>query len=325
MQPALEDAIQVPQHGGSGGPAARALAHEYHGAGALALVPGHVVVIQDAALRGGGGEKHRLHIGVDLASGGGAALGHQAAAEPPGLDALHVLGGDALDALVAQALHRQQIIGHRGTEDDLTQGVQAGDIGAGVRLRIAQALGIAQSLVIAQGAALHGVQHIVGGAVEDAAQGDDQVALHGDAQVMQEGHPTAAGGAEQEAHPLLSGCGSQLDPMGRHQSLIGGDKVLAGFQGRHGIAEGRLNAAHGLRHSFHTRLRQNGLYACALKGSVILSGPYQNRPLLQPFCICKHLINPGSNGAEAQNSNFHFILHVCVRILRTFVFLAETV
>ena len=142
---------------------------------------------------------------------------------------------------------------------------------------------------------------------------------------MQEGHPAAAGGAEQEAHPLFSGRGGQLNPMGRHQSLIGGDKVLAGFQGRHSIAEGRLNAAHGLRHSFHTRLRQDSLYACALKGCIILAGPHQNRPLLQAFCICKHLINPGSNSAETQNSNFHFVLHVRVRILRTLVFLAETV
>ena len=226
---------------------------------------------------------------------------------------------------MAQALHRQQVIGHRRAEDDLAQGVQAGDIGTGIRLRIAQVLGVAQGLGIAQGTALHSVQHIVGGAVEDAAQGDDKIALHGNAQVMQEGHPAAAGGAEQEANPLLSGRGGQLDPAGRNQSLIGGYKVLAGFQGRHGIAEGRLNAAHGLRHSFHPRLRQDGLHACTLKGGVILSGPYQNRPLLQAFCICKHLINPGPNGAEAQNSNFHFILHVCVRILRTFVFLAETV
>ena len=217
----------------------------------------------------------------------------------------HVRRRDGLDALVQKPLRGENVVSHGAGQHDLAQGVQARHVRRGVGLGVAQPLGIRQGLGIVQPQALHGVQHIVGGAVQDAAQREDAVALPCQGQIVQEGDPAAAGGAEQKGDALLPRQAVELHALCRDQRLVGGDKVLARLHRLAGVGEGRFDPTHDLRHRLHRGVVHDGLHAADFVGRVLLARPDQDRARLQAAGFAEHLVHAHAHRAETQDRCFH--------------------
>ena len=133
---------------------------------------------------------------------------------------LYILGRDRFDPFERKAVARQLVIGYRAAEHDFSQRIEPGDVRRRVGLGIAEILGLPERLGIVHTAALHRVEHEVGRAVEDAADGEDPVALGGKGKIVQEGHRAAAGRAEEKAHALFRRERSQLRPVRGNERLV---------------------------------------------------------------------------------------------------------
>ena len=302
---ALGDAAEVAQDSRGRGPAAGALPDHGDGAGILALIAGEVEVFEHGALGLAGREQDRLDIGGDTAVGSPAARGDQAAGPAAGHKVGHVGGAEAVDALVEETLLRQDAPGDGAGQHNLAQGVEARDIGRGVGLGIAELLGLLQGVGIVHAGGLHPVEHEVGGTVEDAADGENLIRLHGTGEVMQEGHPAAAGGAEEEGHTLLVRRMKKLDTPGSDQGFVGGDKMLAGTDGRHGIGKSRFDTAHDFGHRIHGRVGDDLIQIADLEIRILFARTHQHRAGFEAFGLLQHLINADTDGAVTQNRNFH--------------------
>ena len=200
---------------------------------------------------------------------------------------------------------RQLVVGDRAGQHDLAQRVQPRHVRGRVGLGVAQRLSLPQHVAVVLPLRLHGVEHEVGGAVENTAEREDPVALRGDGEVVQEGHAAAAGRREQEGHALLPRKLRQLDPVRRDQRLVRGHDVPARLKGHRDVGVGGLDAAHDLRHRADRGVGENGLHRGDLEIRVLLAGADQNRPRLQPGRVFEHLIDSDADGAKAQYGNFH--------------------
>ena len=142
-------------------------------------------------------------------------------------------------------MHRR-LKGQGGENRELVGGVDAVHVVGGVRLGVAQALGILQGIVERAAFRGHAGEDVVGGAVEDGLQADDAVGH----QILPEGaderDAAAHAGLEGDVHAVLGGQGQQLRAVLGHDLLVGGDDVLAVLQGAAQVVHGRVLAAHGL-------------------------------------------------------------------------------
>ena len=219
----------------------------------------------------------------------------------------HVGRGDGLDALMEQPLRRQRPIGHGACQHDLSQRVQPRHVRRGVGLRVAEALRVPKHVRVIEVQALHEIQHVVGGAVQDAAHRADLIALTGKGEIVQKRYAAAAGRAEEEGHAPLPRDRVELGSLCRHQRLVAGDKVLARPECRRGVGIGRLHAAHDLRHRAHRGVVHDLVNACHLEIGVLLPRAHQHRPRLQPFGLFQHLVHAETDGSESQYRNFHAV------------------
>ena len=123
-----------------------------------------------------GGDQRGVHADVDAGIGvAGDAQQLDGVAELAGLG--DVLGADGTDALLVDVVG-----GHAGAKADggedgrLAGGIEAVDVGGRVGLGIALGLGVGEHVGVIGALGVHARQDVVGGAVEDAGDGEDLVA-----------------------------------------------------------------------------------------------------------------------------------------------------
>lgn len=178
-----------------------------------------------------GGDQRGMHADVD-ASVGVACDAQQldGVAELAGLG--NVFGADGTDTLLVDIVG-----GHAGAKADgsedcrLAGGVEAVDVGGRVGLGIALCLGVGEHVSVIGALGVHARQDVVGGAVENASDGQDLVAHQVVLERAHDGDAAAAAGLALNLHAARARLlGERLD-MTAQQGLVGRDDVLAILEG----------------------------------------------------------------------------------------------
>ena len=143
------------------------------------MVPCEVKVIEHGALWRLRVKEHRLDIGVHSAVRS-AAAGKKTTGKTALFDIRDIRRGDALYTLAVKPLIGECIEADRAAEHDLSQRVKPGNVRRRVCLGIAEFLRIRERSAVIKSAALHGIEHIIRRAIEDAAKALYPVAEHGE-------------------------------------------------------------------------------------------------------------------------------------------------
>ena len=179
-------------------------------------------------------EEHRLHIRRNALPGAAAAR-QKTADETAALDILHVRGGEVLHALAEHAALRQHPEGDRARELHFPQRVQPGDVRRRVGLGIAERLRFPERVAVGKTAALHGVEHVVRCAVQNAGNGLNAVGLRREREIVEKRHAAAARRAEEKRRALFPRERRKLQTVRRDHRLVCGDEVLPGLKRAHTI------------------------------------------------------------------------------------------
>ena len=150
--------------------------------------------------------------------------------------------------MVDVAGHDSLAEGQAGDDGRLGPGVVALDIGGGVALGVAQALGLGQGIGVAGPLLGHAGEDEVGGAVDDPHHPGHVLAGEGLPQGAHEGDAPGHRGLEEQVDACVLGGRRQLGAVVGQQLLVGGHHRLAGAQGGEGQLPGRLDAADDLDH-----------------------------------------------------------------------------
>ncbi len=110
------------------------------------------------------------------------------------------------------------------------RGVEAADVEGGIGLGIALRLRLLQHVGEAPALALHQRQNVVAGAVEDAVDAADIVALEALAYDLDDGNAAGHRALEIERDLVLLGQRGKSGPMLGEQRLVGGHHMLAGAE-----------------------------------------------------------------------------------------------
>ena len=178
-----------------------------------------------------GGDQRGMHADVD--AGVGVACDAQqldGVAELAGLG--DVLGADGTDTLLVHIVGGNAGAKADGGEDGrLAGGVEAVDIGGRVGLGIALGLRVGKHVSVIGALGVHARQDIVGGAVEDAGDGQDLVTHQVVLERADDGDAATAAGLALNLHAAHTRLlGERLD-MTAQQGLVGRDDVLAVLEG----------------------------------------------------------------------------------------------
>ena len=169
-----------------------------------------------------------------------------------------VLGRDPRDALHGHLVQRVDGSEGQGGQDGRLRGrVQTPDVGGGVRLRVAQALGLGEGLLEGGALRVHAVEDEVGGAVGDAHDAVHGVPGEGVAQRAEDRDGPGHGRLEAQLRPRAGGGRVELGAVRGQQRLVAGDHGDAGLEGPQDQGAGRFDAAHELHHdvrAVHERL-----------------------------------------------------------------------
>ena len=189
----------------------------------------------------------RVHALLD------AALGAQRHAEQ--LDAvaeiagrLDIGGRDRFDAFdIDQLEAHARAEGEAGEQRELVRRVEAADVEGGIGLGVALRLRLLQHIGKAPALLLHPRQDVIAGAVEDAVDAGDVVALQALADRLYDRDAAGHRRLEVERHAALLGERGEARTVMSEQRLVGGDDVLAGAErGLHGGFRHAALAAHQL-------------------------------------------------------------------------------
>ena len=178
-----------------------------------------------------GRDQRGMHADVDAGVGvAGDAEQLNGVAELAGLG--DVLGADGTDTLLVHIIG-----GHAGAKADggedrrLAGGVEAVDVGGRVGLGVALGLGVGEHVGVIGALGVHARQDVVGGAVENAGDGQDLVAHQVVLERAHDGDAAAAAGLALNLHAACARLlGERLD-MTAQQGLVGRDDVLAVLEG----------------------------------------------------------------------------------------------
>ena len=172
-----------------------------------------------------------MHADVDAGVGvAGDAEQLNGVAELAGLG--DVLGADGADTLLVHIIGGNAGAKADGGEDGrLAGGVEAVDVGGRVGLGIALGLRVGEHVGVIGALGVHARQDIVGGAVEDAGDGQDLVAHQVVLKRAHDGDAAAATGLALNLHAARTRLlGKRLDVTAQ-QGLVGRDDVLAVLKG----------------------------------------------------------------------------------------------
>ena len=182
-------------------------------------------------------DERRVDAGGDTRGAVGlrdaVAQGEQLDGAASGAGCLDVLRGDAADALGVDVLAGDAGVEGQGCQDrGLGGGVVTVDVRGRVGLGVAQLGGLGEHLVIAGPTLVHGVEDVVGGAVDDAHDGLNLVASQGAQQRADDRDGRGDGGLEEEVSAGGFGSLRKLTGVGSDEGLVRSDHGLAGLQGR---------------------------------------------------------------------------------------------
>ena len=133
--------------------------------------------------------------------------------------------------------------GERGQDRGLGGGVEALDVGGRVGLGVAERLRLLDGLGETGAGRVHLVEHVVGGAVDDAEHPADVVAGQRLAQRAQQRDGAGDGGLVVEVDAVLGGRGVEGRAVLGEQRLVGGDDEAPCSMARRIRRAGRLDAA----------------------------------------------------------------------------------
>ncbi len=221
----LRDGKEVRDDGDGGGIAAGSVAGEDDVSAELAGGNDHVLGAVRPGDGGGEGDKHGGDAGLD--EGGcraGGELGTRdladGAAELAGV--LEVDDGDGRDALGGDAVGVELgVEGNAGKDAELGAGVEAVDVGGRVGFGVAGGLCLGERVGVG-GAGLHVRQDEVAGAVDDAGEAGDAVALQALERRGDDGNAAGDGCVEAEVRAVL------LGDFGESGAAIGDELLVSG-------------------------------------------------------------------------------------------------
>ena len=188
----------------------------------------------------------------------------------------HVTGGaDVVDGQAADALKLHRVKGDTGAKGgggqkrQLVPGVDAAHVQFGIRLEVAQLVGLFEDGSIRQARAFHPGQDIVAGAVHDAHDAGDFIPGQPLDQRFDHGNAASDGGLVADHAALGFGQFRQRLAMHGQHRLVGGDHVLAGVQ--RGLGRGlggAVRSAHELDEDIHivTRGQHDGIVFPGIAG-----------------------------------------------------------
>ena len=193
-----------------------------------------------------GVEEGGVHAHVEPAAdalGGADQLQPEAEVERVG----HVVGGDLLDALVADLVEVDRR-GEREPREDrhLGRGVAAGDVVGRVGLGVAERLRLGERRVVGDAARRHLGEDVVRRAVDDPVHALDARARQRLLQHPDDRHDARHGALEAQLHPVLARRRPQLLAVLGEQLLVGRHDVLARPHRPQHVVARRLEAAHQL-------------------------------------------------------------------------------
>ena len=177
------------------------------------------------------GDQRGMHANVDASVGvAGDAEQFDGVAELAGLG--DVLGADGADTLLVHIIGGNAGAKADGGEDGrLAGGIEAVDVGGRVGLGIALSLGVGEHVSVIGALGVHARQDVVGGAVENASDGQDLVAHQVVLERAHDGDAAAAAGLALNLHAARARLlGERLDVTAQ-QGLVGRDDVLAVLEG----------------------------------------------------------------------------------------------
>ncbi|MNS93113.1 hypothetical protein D3C72_1272690 [compost metagenome] len=204
----------------------------------------HAVDVGDQAV---GRDQRRVYAQLDTF---GSAAGHTQVldAVAQGLGIIHVSSGQLGDAFGVGLVELQRDAeSDRSQDGQLVRGIDAFNVESRVGFGVTQRLGFGQH--VREGAALltHFGEDEVAGAVDDAGQPVDVVGRQAFADGLDHRDATGHGRFEGDDHALLAGLGEDFIAVHGNQRLVGGDHVLAVFDGLehqfagHGVATDQLD------------------------------------------------------------------------------------
>ena len=262
-----------------------------------------------------------MHAHVN-ARGSAARHSQELHAVAPLARAGDVDGRDAADALDKRhVVHRDARVEADGCQNgDLCGGVETVDVGGGIRLGIAQTLGVRQDLVKRQPLALDAREHIVRRAVHDAGDGEDLVAGKRMLKRLDDGDATGHCSLAAQLNARLVGHAGKLAHAMRKHRLVGADHMLACRKCSLENLTGGMVAADelhhdvnlGVGHSLAPVRRKDALRKSQLLGMAraASAGPLQAQvdPIRGKIVVMMALEQPhetAADSAESDNRNVH--------------------
>ena len=213
-----------------------------------------------------------------------------------GADAEH---GDVL-------LLHQRVKGDVGGDGQLPAHIVAVNVSGGVRLGIAQLLGLLQNFRERHRGGVHGVHNEVGGAVHNAAQLADAVQPLAPFQVGQPRNAPAYGGGAAQGNAAFPGQTRQLRVVGADDRLVDRHHMLARLQRGADVLVSRVQPAHDLCHDADSLVVYNvGDVRHRQRPQVRPRPPHQNLGHSQILPTCTKIQNAAAHNAAAQKSNVH--------------------
>ena len=277
-------------------------AQQLPGAGDEVIVPRHRRL--RLALR----HQRRLHIG------GHARLrplgaGQQLAGEAMSPEVRHIRPGDGADAEGRDVLLPQQRIkGDVGGDGQLPADVVAVNVGAGIRLGIAQLLRPLQHSGKICSLSGHGIHDEVGGAVHDASHLRHGVHPAAALQIYQPWDTSAHRRRTAKRHPVFTSQRRQLPVVGADDCLIGRHHVLPPRQRPADPFIGRVQTPQHLHHRVDIRIPEDGLHVLHRRLDQRRHLPaHQHLLHIQGPVFLRQLPHAAAYHAEAQQSDVHSV------------------
>ena len=267
------------------------------------------------------GQHRGMHAHVN-ARGSAARHSQELHAVAPLPGAGDVDGRDAADALDKRhVVHRDARVEADGCQNgNLCGSVETVDVGGGIRLGIAQTLGVRQDLVKRQALAFDAREHVVRRAVHDTGDGKNLVAGKRMLKRLDDGDATGHCSLAAQLNARLVGHAGKLAHAMRKHRLVGADHMLACRKRSLENLTGGMVAADelhhdvnlGVGHSLAPVRRKDALRKSQLLGMAraASAGPLQAQvdPIRGKIVVMMALEQPhetAADSAESDNRNVH--------------------
>ena len=202
---------------------------------------------------------------------------------------------------------RQDAERHGARKLYFPQRVQPGDVRGRVGLGITERLRLPERIGVGKSAALHGVEHVVRRAVQNAGNGLNAVGLRREREIMKKRHAAAARRAEEKRRAFFPRKRRKFQPVRCDHGLVCGDEMLPGLERAQAAGIRGIQPAERFYNGVHRRIAENERGVAHHETLYRLSGPHEHRPRLHTGSVEQHPVNARADRAVSQNRDFHSI------------------